>query len=81
MPKKRKKAAKKTKKKAKKKAKKRRRRQSLSNLSKNASHYIMCERRFFYSSIGSASSASPIGSSTGKFSVAVLEVAGVTGGC
>ena len=68
MPKRRKKAAKKTKKKAKKKAKKRRRRrQYLSILYKKTLLITFCVRGvFFYSSIGSVSSASLIGSSFGK---------------
>jgi len=82
MPKKRKKAAKKTKRKAakkktKKKAKrlKKLRKEKDSNyliFIKNASHYNLCERRFFYSS--KESSFSVIGSSTGNSDVEVLGV-------
>ena len=73
MPKKRKKAAKKTKKKAAKKTKKKAKKlkklkkEKDSNLlifTKNASHYKLYERRFFYSS--KFSSGSVIGSSTGN---------------
>ena len=79
MPKKRKKAAKKTKKKAAKKTKKKAKKakkakkEKDSNLlifTKNASHYNLYERRFFYSS--KCSSVSEIGSSTGNSVVGVL---------
>ena len=82
MPKKRKKAAKKTKKKAAKKTKKKAKKakkakkEKDSNLlifTKNASHYNLYERRFFYSSIGS--SVSEIGSSTGNSVAEVLGAA------
>ena len=46
-----KKAKKKTKKKAKKAKKAKRRKRQYLNFSKNASHNVMCERRFFYSNI------------------------------
>jgi len=80
MPKKRKKAAKKTKRKAakkktKKKGLKKLRKEKDSNyliFIKNASHYNLCERRFFYSS--KESSFSVIGSSTGNSDVEVLGV-------
>ena len=80
MPKKRKKAAKKTKKKQQRKLRKKLKRlkklkkEKDSNLlifTKNASHYEMYERRFFYSS--KFSSESEIGSSTGNSVVDVFE--------
>jgi len=78
MPKKRKKAAKKTKRKAakktKKKAKKAKKEEKDNNLvifTKNASHYKLYERRFFYSPKFSPGSA--IGSSTGN---SILDVFG-----
>jgi hypothetical protein len=82
MPKKRKKAAKKTKKKAAKKTKKKAKKAKKAKkekdsnyliFTKNASHYNLYERRFFYSSRGS--SFSVIGSSTGNSVVVDFGVA------